>query len=105
MMADTIFAKKGPIPHTENDKKLTTVLQTGTITKPKNISMTSRFYLTRLVGVVRYSCREKPTKHHSKNHKEVQKMDKSFFNLPKSTKALIWEALLARWAAKKPATR
>ena len=31
-------------------------------------------------------------------------MDKSFFQLPKSTKVLIWEALLARWAAKKPAT-
>lgn len=59
-MADTIFlfTKKGPIPHTENDKKLTTVLQIGTIAKPKNISMASYFYLTRLVGVVRYSCRE-----------------------------------------------
>ena len=32
-------------------------------------------------------------------------MNKEFFNLPTSTKRLIWEALLARWAAKKPATR
>ena len=60
MMADTIFlfTKKGPIHHTENNKKLTTVLQIETITNPKNISMASHFYLTRLAGVVRYSCRE-----------------------------------------------
>lgn len=32
-------------------------------------------------------------------------MDKSFFKLPESTKRMIWEALLARWATKKPATR
>nr|DAU07457.1 MAG TPA: hypothetical protein [Caudoviricetes sp.] len=32
-------------------------------------------------------------------------MSKEFFNLPESTKRMIWEALLARWAAKKPATR
>lgn len=32
-------------------------------------------------------------------------MNKDFFNLPTSTKRLIWEALLARWAAKKPITR
>lgn len=37
-------------------------------------------------------------------------MNKEFFNLPTSTKRLIWEALLARWllarwAAKKPITR
>ena len=77
MMADTIFlfTKKGPIPHTENDKKLTTVLQIGTITKPKNISMASHFYLTRLVGVVRYSCRKKPRDIIQKNHKEVKKAD------------------------------
>lgn len=31
-------------------------------------------------------------------------MNKEFFNLPTSTKRLIWEALLARWAEKKPAT-
>ena len=73
MMADTIFlfTKKGPIPHTENDKKL----QIGTITKSKNISMASYFYLTRLVGVVRYSCRKKPRDIIQKNHKEVKKAD------------------------------
>ena len=32
-------------------------------------------------------------------------MDKKFFQLPESTKKLIWDALLYRWAAKKPATR
>lgn len=28
-------------------------------------------------------------------------MNKDFFKLPASTKRLVWEALLARWAAKK----
>ena len=32
-------------------------------------------------------------------------MTKEFFKLPESDKRRIWSALLARWAAKKPATR
>ena len=31
-------------------------------------------------------------------------MDKRFFELPEATKRMIGEALLARWAAKKPTT-
>lgn len=29
-------------------------------------------------------------------------MSKEFFNLPESTKRMIWEALLARWETKNP---
>lgn len=53
---------------------------------------------------------------HSKRHGEQPKrlqvcerrkahMSTKFFELPESTKRAIWTALLARWAAKKPATR
>ena len=36
--------------------------------------------------------------------KEKSRMSKEFFKLPESDKRRIWAALLARWAAKKPAT-
>ena len=44
-------------------------------------------------------------KPHDIEKKEVNKMSKEFFDLPESAKRMIWEALLARWETKKPATR